>query len=69
MRAHEALGCIGFSRSDFIVTKHGPVILETNTIPGMTETSLFPDEARHAGISFPEVCDELIHIALTEVEE
>lgn len=69
VRAHEALGCVGFSRSDFIVTKHGPVILETNTIPGMTETSLFPDEARHAGISFPEVCDELIHIALTEVEE
>lgn len=67
--AHDALGCTGFSRSDFIVTDRGPVILETNTIPGMTETSLFPDEARHAGISLSEVCDELIRIALADVEE
>lgn len=69
VRAHEALGCRGFSRSDFIVTDHGPVILETNTIPGMTPASLFPDEARHAGIAFSTVCDELIRIALTGAEE
>lgn len=69
VRAHEALGCTGFSRSDFIVTERGPVILETNTIPGMTPTSLFPDSARHAGISFSEICDELIQIALDQAEE
>lgn len=68
VRAHEALGCTGFSRSDFIVTDRGPVILETNTIPGMTSTSLFPDEARHADIPFTQVCDELIRIALKRRE-
>ena len=69
VRAHDALGCTGLSRSDFIVTDRGPVILETNIIPGMTETSLFPDEARHAGMSLSEVCDELVRIALTTQEE
>lgn len=63
-RAHEALGCTGFSRSDFIVTSEGPVILETNTTPGMTDTSLYPDEVRHAGLTFSEVCSRLIELAL-----
>lgn len=63
-RAHEALGCTGFSRSDFIVTADGPVILETNTIPGMTDTSLYPDEVRHAGLTFSAVCDRLVRLAL-----
>ena len=65
VRAHHALGCAGASRSDFIIKADGtPVILETNTIPGMTETSLFPDSARHAGIEFPELCTRLIKLAL-----
>lgn len=63
-RAHEALGCYGISRSDFIITESGPVILETNTIPGMTETSLFPDEVRHAGFTFAEAVAELVDLAL-----
>ncbi|MCF6412523.1 D-alanine--D-alanine ligase [Collinsella tanakaei] len=63
-RAHRALGCFGFSRTDFIVTKDGPVILETNTIPGMTETSLFPDEVRHEGRAFSDVCAELVDMAI-----
>ena len=63
-RAHRALGCTGFSRSDFIVTARGPVILETNTIPGMTDTSLYPDEVRHAGMRFADVCDHLVELAL-----
>lgn len=63
-RAHEALGCTGFSRTDFIVTERGPVILETNTIPGMTDTSLYPDEVRHAGMTFADVCARLIDLAL-----
>ena len=62
--AHKALGCFGFSRTDFIVSEAGPVILETNTIPGMTDASLFPDEVRHAGMSFSQVCDGLIQMAL-----
>ncbi|HIU23864.1 MAG TPA: D-alanine--D-alanine ligase [Candidatus Coprovicinus avistercoris] len=67
--AHKALGCAGASRSDFIVTADGePVILETNTIPGMTETSLLPDSARHAGIEFPELCRRLIELAFERFE-
>lgn len=63
--AHKALGCAGCSRSDFIVTEMGePVILETNTIPGMTPASLLPDSARHGGIEFPELCAKYIELAV-----
>ena len=65
IRAHRALYCLGASRSDFIVREDGtPVILETNTIPGMTETSLLPDSARHGGIEFPELCRKFVEYAL-----
>ena len=65
VRAHRALGCRGCSRSDFIVTSEGvPVILETNTIPGMTAASLLPDSARHAGIEFPDLCKRFVELAL-----
>lgn len=65
IEAHKALGCMGVSRSDAIVTPDGTVyLLETNTIPGMTATSLVPDAARAAGISFPELCDQLVTLAL-----
>ncbi len=64
-RAHCALGCSGVSRSDFIIDRNGnPWILETNTIPGMTATSLLPDAARAAGMSFPQLCTKLIELAL-----
>ena len=67
VRAHEALGCRGCSRSDFIVRADGvPVILETNTIPGMTAASLLPDSARHAGIPFPELCKRFVELALED---
>lgn len=57
VRAHQALECAGVSRSDFILDEEGTCwILETNTIPGMTGTSLLPDAARAAGISFAELC-------------
>lgn len=63
--AHRALECTGVSRSDFILDGDGiPWILETNTIPGMTATSLLPDAARAAGIEFPELCTRLIAYAL-----
>lgn len=63
--AHAALGCRGMSRADTIVTEDGSVLLlEVNTIPGMTKTSLLPDAARHAGIEFPELCRRLVELAL-----
>lgn len=65
VRAHQSLSCRGVSRSDFILEDTGDCwILETNTIPGMTGTSLLPDAARAAGISFPELCTRLVRIAL-----
>lgn len=63
--AHNALGCSGVSRSDFILEPDGTAwILETNTLPGMTETSLLPDAARAAGVEFPDLCTMLIADAL-----
>lgn len=50
--AHAALGCSGWSRSDFIIDEKGPVWLETNTVPGLTETSLFPQAAAAKDISY-----------------
>lgn len=63
--AHKVLGCRGMSRSDLIVTEDGEcLLLETNTIPGMTKTSLLPDAARAAGIEFPQLCLRLVELAL-----
>ena len=68
--AHRALGCMSVSRSDFIVSEEGPVILETNTIPGMTDTSLYPDEIRHTDdLTFPEVCASFIQMAIDRAEK
>jgi D-alanine-D-alanine ligase len=63
--AYEALGCRDFSRVDFVVPDEGePRVIEINTIPGMTPTSLFPDAARAAGISFEELVVHLVRRAL-----
>lgn len=64
MRAHQALDCEGMSRVDLIIRGTDIVILEVNTIPGMTPTSLLPEGAKAIGISFPELLDRLIHHAL-----
>ena len=49
------------------MTEEGePYILETNTIPGMTESSLLPDSARHAGIEFPELCRRIVEYAFEQ---
>ena len=64
-RAYKQLGCRGISRIDFIIDKEkGPMVIEINTLPGMTEMSLFPDSARYAGISFSELCESIIAYAL-----
>ena len=65
LNAHKALGCYGVSRSDFIVDEHENVyIIETNTIPGMTETSLLPEAAQAHGLSFTQLCEKMIEFAL-----
>lgn len=65
--AHSILGCRGISRSDFMLDKEGQCwILETNTLPGMTNTSLVPDAARVAGLEFPQLCEKLIEFALED---
>ena len=65
LAAHEALGCYGVSRTDMIVDGEGTCwVLETNTIPGMTATSLLPDAAREIGISFQELCRMFVELAL-----
>lgn len=66
MQAHSSLGCRGYSRVDLLVSKEGtPYVLEINTLPGMTETSLLPEIARGVGIDF----DKLIHTILVEAVE
>lgn len=69
VRAHRVLHCRGVSRTDMIVNGDEVTVLETNTLPGLTNTSLLPLAARIAGISFPELLDLLIAEALTEGAE
>ncbi|MFA5111538.1 MAG: D-alanine--D-alanine ligase [Desulfobaccales bacterium] len=64
LTAHRALGCRGYSRTDLMVRGEDIFVLETNTIPGMTATSLFPQGAKAAGIEFPALLDTLISLAL-----
>jgi D-alanine-D-alanine ligase len=67
LRAHAALGCKGLSRTDFRwdATRglDGLILLETNTQPGMTPTSLSPEQAGFVGISFPELCRWIVEDA------
>lgn len=62
-RVFTLLGCRGLARVDFLVGPAGPMILEVNTLPGMTAVSLYPDAARAAGIDFPELCLRLLELA------
>lgn len=65
LAAHKALGCYAVSRTDMIIDDAGqPWLLETNTIPGMTATSLLPDAAAKVGIPFGELCRKLVELAL-----
>jgi D-alanine-D-alanine ligase len=64
--AHKALGCRVWSRSDMIIRDETLYLLETNTIPGMTETSLFPLAARAAGMSLSDLLDRMISLSLEE---
>ena len=64
-RAFKALKLGGYARIDFRMTEDGePYCLEANTLPGMTQTSLIPQAAQAAGVSFPELCDRIVRLAL-----
>ena len=64
--AHSALFCKGYSRTDMILKNNRIFVLETNTIPGMTATSLLPQAAKVAGFSFNRLLDELITLCIEE---
>jgi len=64
--AHSSLFCKGYSRTDMILKKREIYIIETNTIPGMTATSLLPLAARSAGIGFSQLLDRLIELSIEE---
>ena len=65
LAAHQSLDLEDLSRADFIVTDAGEIVLlEVNTLPGMTPTSLYPDGARAVGMDFPELMDALVRSAL-----
>lgn len=66
-RCHALLGCKGMSRTDIIVSDDKLYVLEVNTIPGMTPTSLLPQAAAAAGISFADLVDHIICDALMDV--
>ncbi len=63
-RAHQALGCRDYSRTDMIVAEDGIYVLEVNTLPGLTKESLFPKAAAAAGCSFDQILEHLIILAL-----
>ena len=63
LRAHLALSCTGYSRTDFIVSDKGPVYLETNTLPGLTKASLYPKALKAQGIEFIDFLKGQIAIA------
>ena len=70
LSAARALGCRGYARVDFICSDaDNDYVLEVNSLPGMTQTSLLPKIARAAGISFDQLCDEILsRAALDEVD-
>ena len=65
LRAHKALGLQVYSRTDMILDKDGKLwCLEANSLPGMTPTSFVPQEAAAAGMSYAELCEEIVRLSL-----
>ena len=68
LKVHNCLGLKAYSRSDFILTEKGEIyFLEINTLPGMTPTSLMPQEAAAAGVDYETLCQKVIDLALKDV--
>ena len=63
-RTWDVLGCDGFARVDLILGEDGPMVLEANAIPGLTDTSLFPMAAEAGGLSFEQVVERIVELAL-----
>ena len=65
----EVIGLDTYSRSDFLLDENNHMYcLEANTLPGMTPTSLLPQEAKAIGIDYPELCEKIIEISLKKYE-
>lgn len=64
VRAHQLLGCRGYSRTDMILRNDNIYVLETNTLPGLTPHSLVPQAAKAAGLTFGELLDKIINSSL-----
>jgi D-alanine-D-alanine ligase len=69
MLAHRAMSCTGYSRSDFIVSDKGLVYLETNTLPGLTKSSLYPKALKAESIEFVDFLRGLIELAVAGVRK
>ena len=69
LRAHRALSCSGYSRSDFIVAQQGLVYLETNTLPGLTKASLYPKALKAQGIEFADFLHDQIALATRRTQK
>ena len=66
----KALSLEAYCRLDFIMKENGDMYcLEANTLPGMTPTSLIPQEAKVLGIDYPSLCEELIHVSMKKYEK
>jgi D-alanine-D-alanine ligase len=64
LATYRALGCSGFARVDLILADDGPWVLEANAIPGLTDTSLLPQSAEVAGMSFEQLVEQIVDLAL-----
>jgi D-alanine-D-alanine ligase len=64
LATYRALGCTGFTRIDLILGSEGPSLLEANAIPGLTDTSLLPQAAEAAGLSFEQLVERILDLAL-----
>ena len=60
LATYAALGCAGVARVDFFLTAAGPVLIEVNTVPGMTEHSQVPRMFAACGLPYPDLLDELV---------
>ena len=66
-RTFRVFGCRGVARIDMMLSSEDvPYVIDINTMPGMTETSLVPDAARAAGISFEDFCERLLEMTIKE---
>lgn len=69
LKAHKALSCSGYSRSDFIISERGPIFLETNTLPGLTKASLYPKALKAQGIEFADFLHDQIVLATRHTQK